>query len=86
MKLWEKLQMDKEKFEALLPIFIADLVKKIIEQKNTSQDEAISLLYNSNLYNFLEDEQTKVWHYSTEKLFQLFEEEFNTGKFEFPEV
>ena len=78
--------MNKEKYEALLPIFAADLIKKIIEQKNISQDEAISLLYNSNLYNFLEDEQTKIWHYSGEKLYQLFEEEMYTGKFEFPEV
>ena len=78
--------MDKEKYEALLPIFITDLVKKIIEQKNISQDEAISLLYNSNLYNFLEDEQSKIWHYSGEKLFQLFEEEIHNGKFNFPEV
>jgi len=78
--------MDNEKYEVLLPIFVTDLIKKIIEQKNISQDEAISILYNSGLYNFLEDEQTKVWHYSTDKLFQLFEEEMLTGKFEIPEV
>ena len=34
---------------------------------------------------YLGNEQTKVWHYSTEKLFQLFEEEMNFGKFELPE-
>ncbi|MCL2186801.1 MAG: hypothetical protein FWB86_13265 [Treponema sp.] len=75
--------MDKEKFGAILPIFIADLVKKIMEQKNLQQDDAIALLYNSNLYDLLEDEQTKIWHYSTDKLFFLFEEEMSTGKIEF---
>jgi len=75
--------MDKEKFGAILPIFIADLVKKIMEQKNLQQDDAIALLYNSNLYDLLEDEQTKIWHYSTDKLFLLFEEEMSTGKIEF---
>ena len=77
--------MDKEKFAALLPFFVTDLIAKIIERKNISQDEAISQLYYSRLYFLLEDEQTKIWHYSTEKLFQLFEEEFNTGEFELPE-
>jgi len=77
--------MSKEKFEALLPIFVTDFIKKIIEQKNILQDDAISLLYNSKLYALLSDEQSKVWHYSTEKLFQLFEEEINTGNITLPE-
>ena len=77
--------MNEEKFAALLPVFVTDLLKKIIEQKKLSQDEAISLLYGSGLYAYLGNEQTKVWHYSTEKLFQLFEEELNFGKFELPE-
>ncbi|MCL2759187.1 MAG: hypothetical protein FWD22_03155 [Treponema sp.] len=61
------------------------LIKKIIEQKNVSANEAFSSLYNSKLYILLDDEQTKVWHYSTEKLYHLFEEEMNTGNFDFPE-
>jgi len=77
--------MDKAKFDALLPLIVAALMQKIIEQKNIEQDEAFSRLYNSMLYFFLEDEQTKVWYYSVEKLFQLFEEEISTGKLELPE-
>ena len=77
--------MDKAQFEALLPLIIAALMQKIIEQKKISQGEAFSRLYNSMLYGVLEDEQTKVWYYSVEKLFQLFEEEMNTGKMELPE-
>ena len=77
--------MNKEKYEALLPIFITDLIKKIIEKKYILQDEAISLLYNSGLYTMLSDEQSKIWHFSTENLFQLFEEEMNTGNFTLPE-
>jgi len=77
--------MNKEKFQALLPIFVSALINKIIEQKNVPQDEALSRFYKSRLYVLLDDEQTKVWHYSTEKLYHLFEEEMNTGKFELPE-
>ena len=77
--------MDKEKFNALLPLIVASLMQKIIEQKKVTQDEAFSLVYNSALYFFLENEQTKVWHYSAEKLFRLFDEELITGKLELPE-
>ena len=77
--------MDKAKFEALLPLIVAALIQKIIERKNMSQDEAFSALYGSGLYLVLDDEETKVWHYSVEKLFQLFEEEMSTGNFELPE-
>jgi len=49
-------------------------------------DEAFLKLYNSTLYFFLENEQTKVWHYSAEKLFRLFDEELNTGKLGTPNI
>ena len=77
--------MDKAKFEALLPLIVAALIQKIIERKKISQDEAFLQLYDSRLYFFLDNEETKVWHYSVEKLFQLFEEEMSTGNMELPE-
>jgi len=77
--------MDKAKFEALLPLIVAALLQKIIERKNISQEEAFLKLYGSQLYYFLDNEKTKVWYYSTEKLFQLFEEEMTAGKLELPE-
>ena len=77
--------MDKAKFEALLPLIISSLIQKIIERKKLSHDEAFAKLYGSRLYNALDDEETKVWHYSVEKLFLLFEEELLIGKLELPE-
>jgi len=77
--------MDEAKFEALLPLIVAALLQKIVDRKDISQDEAFSQLYGSKLYAFLDNEKTKVWHYSTEKLFHLFEEEMNTGNMELPE-
>ena len=77
--------MDKAKFEALLPLIVTALLHKIIERKKMSHDEAFSRLYGSRLYFVLDDERTKVWHYSAEKLFQLFEEELSTGSMELPE-
>ena len=78
--------MNEEKFQALLPFIITDLIQKIVQQKKTSQSEALSWLYESQLYIHLDNEQTKVWHYSTDKLYHLFEDELNTGRFEIPEV
>ena len=77
--------MDKAKFEALLPLIVTALMQKIIERKELSQDEAFSQLYNSRLYWFLDDEETKVWHYSAEHLFRLFEGELETGNLVLPE-
>ena len=77
--------MDKAKFEALLPFIVTALIQKIIEQKKISQDEAFLQLYGSRLYSALDDEKTKVWHYSFEKLFLLFDEEMTTGNIEWPE-
>jgi hypothetical protein len=85
MKMPERRQMDKTKFEALLPVIVASLMQKIIERKKISHDEAFSQLYGSRLYFVLDDEKTKVWHYSVEKLFRLFDEEITTGNMELPE-
>ena len=77
--------MDKAKFEALLPFIVAALMQKIIDRMKISQDEAFSLLYKSQLYSTLENEEIKVWHYSSEKLFQLLEDEIAIGTLELPE-
>jgi len=77
--------MNKEKFEALLPFIITALLQKIIEQMRVPQEEAFFRLYGSKLYYLLDNEKTKIWYYSTDKLFQLFEEEMNTGNFELTE-
>jgi len=77
--------MDKDKFDALLPLIVTSVMQKIIEKKKITEDEAFTRFYNSTLYLFLENEQTKVWHYSAEKLFRLFDDEIKTGKLELPE-
>jgi hypothetical protein len=38
------------------------------------------------LYASLEQEDTKVWQYSTDMLYLLFKQEEKTGKIEFPDV
>lgn len=78
--------MDKSKFDAVFPIICSDLVEKIANQLNISGKDAVTNLYSSHLYEMLENEEMKLWQYSTEKLFELFYEERNSGNITFPQV
>ena len=78
--------MGQEQFAAIMPYISADLVGLIAKKENISENDAITKLYNSKLYAILEQEDTKVWQYSTEMLYLLFEQEERTGKIEFPDV
>ena len=77
--------MEKDKFAAILPIVVGGLIKKIIDEKNFSEDETFDKLYASSLYAALEKEKTKVWHYSIPKLYELWEQEVKTGNLVLPE-
>ncbi len=78
--------MGKEQFEAIMPYISADLIAYIAKNKNISEDEAIKKLYASKLYEALENEDTKVWQYSTQMLYSLIEQEEQTGDIVFPDV
>jgi len=78
--------MDKEKFEAAFPIICTTLVRKIMEENVMAEEDSLRKLYSSHLYEKLENEDTKVWHYSSDKLFDLFKEEMCTGEITFPQV
>jgi hypothetical protein len=78
--------VDKNKFNVVFPIICSALVEKIVSELNITDKDAIVGLYSSHLYELLEREETKVWQYSTEKLFEMFSEEINSGKINFPQV
>lgn len=78
--------MSQEQFAAMMPYISADLVAMIAEKQNISHEEAIKKLYTSKLYAALEKEETKVWQYSTQMLYSLFEQEEQTGTIRFPDV
>lgn len=78
--------MDKSKFDAVFPIISSSLVEKIAAEYLLDNTNAIQKLYTSKLYEYLEREETKFWQYSTEKLFELWNEEMKYGKFTFPQI
>lgn len=78
--------MGQEQFIAMMPYISTDLVSLISKKQNISEEEAIKKLYSSKLYAILENEETKVWQYSTQMLYLLFEQEQKNGTILFPDV
>lgn len=77
--------MGEKQFSAVMGILVEQVVHLIIE--NYAYDELIASneFYNSKVYALLEQEETKLWHFSPLTLFNLFDEEKKTGSFELPE-
>ncbi len=57
----------------------------LMENRAVNLEEASSLLYNSQLYKTLEDEESKLWRLGYPLLCDLLEEELETGAITFPE-
>lgn len=78
--------MGQEQFVLMMSNISASLIAKIAQKQNISDQEALEKLYSSNLYSLLEQEDTKLWQYSTDMLYNLFEQEQQTGELKFPDV
>jgi hypothetical protein len=77
--------MTVEKLSALLAVLNPSVVQLIMDNKKLSNIEAVNLLYNSDLYAMLENEESKLWHLSPHVLYELLEEELGTGSINYPE-
>ncbi len=78
--------MGQEQFTAMMPYISADLIDMIAKKQGISESDALTKLYTSKLYAALEQEDTKVWQYSTEMLYALLLREEQTGELVFPDV
>lgn len=77
--------MNEEKFGAVMGILVPQVVRLITEKYLSDELTAAKEFYNSKVYGLLEQEETKVWHFSPLTLFNMFDEEKRTGTFEIPE-
>ena len=77
--------MADKKFEAILALVIPQVVNLIVRNHQISETEAIKDFYSSQVFSVLEREETKVWHFSTLTLYNMYDEERKNGSFEFPE-
>ena len=77
--------MENNQFELVLQTISTGLVAMIITKIGLDEDTAMEKLYSSALYSALEEEETKVWHYSVPKLYELWDNEIKTGRLTLPE-
>ena len=71
----------KTNFNMIMIIKVQNLLTSIKNYYNISYQESIKELYNSKLYQLLEEEDTKMWYFSSEQLFKMLIEEKETGNY-----
>jgi hypothetical protein len=76
--------MDKS-ISPVIAMITPGILNLLMENRRLNVEEASNLLYNSRLYEALEDEKTKVWRLGYPLLYDMLEEELTTGQITFPE-
>ena len=77
--------MNDEKFTAVMGVLVEQVVHLITENYAYDELTASNAFYNSEVYALLEQEETKLWHFSPLTLFHMFDKEQKTGRFTLPE-
>jgi hypothetical protein len=77
--------MEKKRFDSLIELKIRDLVGAIMDRKNLDFEVAIAYLYSSTLYRLLVDENSKLWHLSDVKLFEMLMNEIENKQLILPD-
>ena len=77
--------MADKKFEAILTLLVPQIISLICENYPLDEITASREFYESKVYSLLEQEDTKLWHFSPLTLFNRFDEEKRTGDFQMPE-
>ena len=77
--------MADKKFEAILTLLVPQVINLICENYPLDEMTASREFYESKVYSLLEQEDTKLWHFSPLTLSNMFDEEKRTGDFQMPE-
>ena len=77
--------MDKNKLTTALIFLVPQILGLIINEYRVEDEKAAEMFYSSELYKGLEEEETKLWHLSAHALFEMYQEELETGKITYPE-
>ncbi|MCL2163054.1 MAG: hypothetical protein FWH55_01400 [Oscillospiraceae bacterium] len=76
--------MDKS-ISPVIAMITPGIINLLMENRGLSLEDASDVLYNSQLYKALEDEETKVWRLGYPLLYDLLEEELTVGEITYPE-
>ena len=74
-----------ERITTALVFLVPQILDLIIGEYDIDDEKATEMLYSSELFQTLEDEKTKLWHLSAHALFEMFQEELQTGTITYPE-
>lgn len=75
-----------ERFNAILSVsLIPQIVSLIIDKERVDENTAINMFYESNTYDLLSNEDTKMWHYSPLMIYHIWKSEKETGEVNYPE-
>ena len=77
--------MSEGKFSALLSVIVPPVVELIAERKGIPETAATESFYRSTVYATLSDETSKLWHYSAETLYAMYDDEVSGRAIGFPE-
>ena len=77
--------MEQKKFEAMLVLIVPKVIGLITQKSEMDEVTATRAFYESKVYSLLEQEDTKLWHLSPLTLFNMYDEERQTGSITFPE-
>lgn len=75
-----------EKFNFILSIaLIPQTVDLIVNNEGLDDISAMNEFYNSQTYEMLAKEETKMWHFSPMAIYSMWKHEKETGQLVFPE-
>ncbi len=77
--------MEQKKFEAVMVVLVPQIILLIAENYGYDEVTASKEFYGSDVYALLEQENTKLWHFSPLTIFNMFDEEKKNGEFHIPE-
>ena len=77
--------MEDKQFALIVELKIADIISIIMATKSLGFEDALQYLYTSELYKVLTIEDTKLWHFSVTKLFDMLENEKVMHVLSFPD-
>ena len=74
-----------ERITTALVFLVPQILELMMKEYSVNTEKATEMLYTSELFKTLEDEKTKLWHLSAHALFEMFQEEQQTGQITYPE-
>jgi hypothetical protein len=75
----------QDNLNVVLMFITPGIIQLLMDNRRITAEAASILLYNSKLYELLEDNKTKLYRLSYPILYDMLEEELTTGKITFPE-